>query len=41
MTYADDRVAFSDYLTKLRELIRQETIQKIEETKTEGQKQEE
>ena len=41
MTYADDRVAFSDYLTKLRELIRQETIQKIEAAKTEGQKQEE
>ena len=41
MTYADDRVAFSEYLTKLRELIRQETIQKIEAAKTEGQKQEE
>ena len=41
MTYADDRVAFSEYLTKLRELIRQETIQKIEEAKTEVQKVEE
>ncbi len=35
LTYADDRVAFSDYLTKLRELIREETMQKIEDYKKE------
>ena len=30
MTYADDRVAFSDYLTALREEIRRDTAEKIE-----------
>lgn len=29
LTYGDDKVAFSDYLTRLRELIRQDTQQKI------------
>lgn len=29
MTYADDKVAFSDYLKHLREVIRQETAEKI------------
>ena len=33
MTYADDKVAFSDYLKALREEIRKDTIQKIEESK--------
>ena len=31
MTYADDKVAFSDYLKELREVIREETKRKIEE----------
>ena len=31
MTYADDKVAFSEYLTKLREEIREDTKKKIEE----------
>jgi len=31
LVYADDRVTFSDYLTKLREEIRKDTIQKISE----------
>ena len=31
LIYADDRVGFSDYLTKLREEIRKDTIQKISE----------
>ena len=31
LVYADDRVGFSDYLTKLREEIRKDTIQKISE----------
>lgn len=30
MTYADDKVAFSDYLQTLREEVRKDTIQKIE-----------
>lgn len=30
MTYADDKVAFSEYLTKLREEIREDTKKKIE-----------
>ena len=30
MHYADDKVAFSPYLTSLRELIRKDTIAKIE-----------
>ena len=30
MTYADDKVAFSDYLTELREEIRRDTLRKIE-----------
>ncbi len=30
LTYADDRVVFSDYLKELREEIRKDTIQKIE-----------
>ncbi len=29
-TYADDKVAFSDYLTELREEVRKDTIKKIE-----------
>lgn len=29
MTYADDKVAFSDYLTRLREEIRQDTVKKL------------
>lgn len=33
MTYADDKVAFSDYLKVLREEIRKDTILKIEEGK--------
>lgn len=33
MTYADDKVAFSEYLKVLREEIRKDTIQKIEEEK--------
>lgn len=32
-TYADDKVAFSDYLTELREEIRKDTIEKIEDRK--------
>ncbi len=32
MTYADDKVAFSEYLKVLREEVRKDTIQKIEET---------
>ena len=31
MTYADDKVAFSDYLKALREEVRKDTIRKIEE----------
>ena len=31
MTYADDKVAFSDYLKTFREEVRKDTIQKIEE----------
>ena len=31
MTYADDKVAFSEYLKELREEIRKDTIQKIDE----------
>lgn len=30
LTYADDKVAFSDYLKSLREAIREDTITKIE-----------
>ncbi len=30
LVYADDRVAFSEYLTKLREAIREDTVRKIE-----------
>lgn len=30
LTYADDKVAFSDYLKELREIVRQESIRKIE-----------
>ena len=33
MTYADDKVAFSEYLKTLREEIRKDTIQKINEAK--------
>ena len=33
MTYADDKVAFSEYLKAFREEIRKDTIQKIEESK--------
>ncbi|MBR4456888.1 MAG: HD domain-containing protein [Solobacterium sp.] len=29
LTYADDKVEFSDYLKQVRELVRQETIEKI------------
>ena len=29
LTYADDKVAFSDYLTRLREEIRQDTVRKL------------
>lgn len=36
MTYADDKVAFSDYLTALREEIRKDTMEKIAEEHTEG-----
>ena len=32
-TYADDKVAFSEYLKSLREEIRKDTIEKIEESK--------
>ncbi len=32
MTYADDKVAFSEYLKVLREEVRKDTIQKIEES---------
>ncbi len=32
MTYADDKVAFSDYLRALREEVRKDTIEKIEKT---------
>ena len=33
MTYGDDKVAFSPYLQKLREAIREDTVAKIEEAK--------
>ena len=33
MTYADDKVAFSEYLKVLREEVRKDTIQKIENEK--------
>ena len=33
VTYADDKVAFSDYLKELREEIRKDTLEKIEEAK--------
>ncbi|SDL24890.1 putative hydrolases of HD superfamily [Clostridium cochlearium] len=33
LTYADDKVAFSDYLKSLRQAIREDTIQKIDEAK--------
>ena len=33
MTYADEKVAFSDYLTTLRQAIREDTIRKINEAK--------
>ena len=33
MTYADDKVAFSDYLTTLRQAIREDTVRKINEAK--------
>lgn len=33
LTYADDKVAFSDYLKALRQAVREDTIQKIEEGK--------
>ena len=33
LTYANDKVAFSDYLSKLREEIRNDTLKKIEESK--------
>jgi putative hydrolase of HD superfamily len=33
MTYADDKVAFSDYLKSLRQAIREDTIKKIDEAK--------
>ncbi|MBE6023296.1 MAG: HD domain-containing protein [Cellulosilyticum sp.] len=32
LTYADDKVAFSDYLKKLRQAVREDTIKKIEMT---------
>lgn len=32
MTYADDKVAFSDYLKTLREAIREDTVRKIKES---------
>ena len=35
-TYAQDRVGFSAYLTQLREEMRKDTLQKIEEAKKEG-----
>ena len=35
MTYADDRVTFSPYLTALREEIRRDTVEKIEKAKDE------
>ena len=31
LTYADDRVGFSDYLTALRQAVREETLRKLEE----------
>ena len=34
MTYADDKVAFSDYLKALREEIRKDTMEKIAEKHT-------
>ncbi len=34
MTYGNDKVAFSGYLTELRELVRQESIRKIESLHT-------
>ncbi len=33
LTYADDKVAFSDYLQSLRQAVREDTIQKINEVK--------
>ena len=33
LTYADEKVAFSDYLTTLRQAIREDTIRKINEAK--------
>ena len=35
-TYAQDRVGFSDYLVRLREEMRQDTLAKIEEAKNKG-----
>jgi len=35
-TYAQDRVGFSAYMTRLREEIRKDTVQKIEKAKNEG-----
>ena len=32
-TYADDKVAFSDYLKELREEVRKDTLKKIDEGK--------
>ena len=37
MTYADEKVAFSDYLTTLRQAIREDTIRKINEAKKNSQ----
>ena len=36
LTYCDDRVGFSDYLTELRERIREETIEKIRKEKNDN-----
>ena len=36
ITYANDKVAFSDYLVRLRELIRQDTLDKIVAAQEEG-----
>lgn len=33
LTYADDKVAFSDYLKSLRQAVREDTIKKIDEAK--------
>ncbi len=33
LTYADDKVVFSDYLKTLRQAVREDTIKKIDEVK--------